>query len=61
MLFDAESTDGRALFSRHCHSAARIAGRFPQDCGFPVIYFVSNIFFLRPSEARCARASTTPG
>jgi hypothetical protein len=25
MLVDAQSADCRALFSRHCHSAARIA------------------------------------
>jgi len=35
-------------------------GGFPTHCGFPVIYFISNIFLPRPRKGRAARACQTP-
>jgi hypothetical protein len=47
----AETMSGVSVLwplSRHCHSNAGGSGRFLENCGFPVIYFVANIFFPRP-------------
>jgi hypothetical protein len=36
----------RRVISRQCHFRAGAFWLFAEECGFPVIYFVLNIFFL---------------
>jgi hypothetical protein len=47
--------------SRHRHPAECARGRFLKECGFPVIYFVSNIFLPAPANSALARSCTTLG
>ena len=47
--------------SRHCHRPLVLAGRFPRQCGFQVIYFDSNIFFAALRKPVTARSCKTPG
>jgi hypothetical protein len=60
---DSQSENGecKLALSRHCHPLNGARGCFPGECGFQVIYFVSNIFFLAGSKVCSARACKTAG
>jgi hypothetical protein len=54
-------TESAGIGSRPCHLATGLAGRFLKHCGFPVIYFVSNIFFLPAADVRPGGPCKTAG
>jgi hypothetical protein len=47
--------------SRHCHPEPGVPACFLDHCGFPVIYFISNIFFPAAAKLRPARRVDNAG
>jgi hypothetical protein len=53
-IFEFKGPWSAGPLSRHCQPTAGIAGHFLKHCGFPVIYFISNIFFVGAPKPRAA-------